>query len=206
MKKLLLVANLFVSVAMSAQIWSENFNSGTALPAGWTQETAATDGGWSVNTPAGLSSANFTIAAADGNILGTNDDGCDCDKSNDFIKTPAITLPAGEPAYLLFDYFYYNGSYNGVIETLSLEISVDGGSSWDVLQEIAGAGSWTSTGVNLSDFAGLTINIGFRYNDGGDWLYGVGLDNMEISAPDLTIIDAIVTDGAVGVFNPAITD
>jgi len=204
MKKLLLAANLLFSVAMSAQIWSENFNSGTALPAGWSQETLATDGGWSVNTSAGLSSTNFTIPASDGNILGTNDDGCDCDKSNDFIMTPAITLPAGEAAYLLFDYYYYNGAYYGAIETLSLEISVDGGSSWEVLQEIAGAGSWTSTAVNLVDFAGTAVKFGFRYNDGGDWLYGVGLDNMVVTLPDLTVIDAIVSDGGVGVFNPAI--
>jgi hypothetical protein len=204
MKKLLLAANLLLSVAMSAQIWSENFNSVSDLPAGWSQESAATDGGWSVNTPAGLSSTSFTIPASDGNILGTNDDGCDCDKSNDFIMTPSITLPAGEAAYLLFDYFYYNGTYQGATESLSLEISFDGGASWDVLQEVAGAGSWTSAAVNLTDFGGTTINLGFRYNDGGGWLYGVGLDNMEISSPDLTIVDAIVSDGGVGIFNPAI--
>ncbi len=204
MKKILLVANLFFSVAMSAQIWSENFNSGTALPAGWSQESAATDGGWSVNTSAGLSSTYFTIPASDGNILGTNDDACDCDKSNDFIMTPAITLPAGEAAFLLFDYFYFNATIAPATEILSLEISVDGGASWDVLQEIAGAGSWTAAAVDLSDFAGTNINLGFRYNDNGGWMYGVGLDNMEISSPDLTVVDAIISGGGVGVFNPAI--
>ena len=66
MKKLLLVANLFFSVAMSAQIWSENFNSGAALPAGWAFETAATDGGWSVASPTALSSQYFA------NILESN--------------------------------------------------------------------------------------------------------------------------------------
>lgn len=204
MKKILLVASLFISVTMSAQIWSENFNSGTALPAGWAQTSAASDGGWSVNTPAGLSSTSFGIAAADGNILGTNDDACDCDKSNDFITTPAVALPAGAEAYLLFDIFYYNGTYQGATESLSLEISVDGGASWAVLQEIAGAAAWTASAVNLSDYAGSTVNIGFRYNDGGGWLFGVGIDNMQIIEPDLSVIDAVITAGAVGVYNPAI--
>ena len=204
MKKLLLVANLFFSVAMSAQIWSENFNAGAALPAGWDFESAATDGGWSVASSTALSSQYFAIPAADGNILGTNDDACDCDKSNDFVMSPAIAIPAGTSPYLMFDYYYFGATYNGSTEVLTLEISVDGGISWDVLQELAGVGDWTGAAVDISAFAGTSINIGFRYNDDGGWMYGVGIDNMEITNPDLSVVDAIVTGGGVGVFNPAI--
>ena len=212
MKKILLIASLFLSVTMSAQIWSENFNSGTALPAGWTQESLSSDGGWSVNTASGLSSQYFNIPNSDGNVLGTNDDGCGCtapnecfcDKSNDFIKTSAITIPAGTTPYLMFDYYYLRATIPPATEVLTVEVSADGGNTWTVLQEIAGAGGWETAAVDLADYVGTTINLAFRYNDDGGWMYGAVIDNMQITEPDLSIIDAVITFGEVGVFNPAI--
>lgn len=204
MKKLLLFAGLFASLQMTSQIWSENFNAATGLPTGWTQLTAATDGGWAVNTATGLSSTYFTVPTADGKVIGTNDDACDCDKSNDFIMSPAIDLTGASTPYLLFDYFYFNGTYNGSTEVLTLEVSTDGGTTWAVVQELAGVGAWTNTAVSMTAYAGQTVQFGLRYNDDAGWMFGVALDNFQMIEPDLTIIDAIVSDAAVGVENPAV--
>ncbi|MFM9986975.1 MAG: choice-of-anchor J domain-containing protein [Flavobacteriales bacterium] len=199
MKKLLLAAGIFASLQMSSQIWTEDFNDETGLPTGWTQETLASDGGWSVNTATGLSSTSFAIAAADGKILGTNDDLCDCDKSNDFVKLPAFDLTLVTTPYLQFDIYYYAATYNGVTEELTVEASTDGGSSWTVLETVAGAAAWHPVALNLSAYAGGNVTIGIRYNDGGDWLYGVGLDNFSLFEPDLSVIDATITESGIGV-------
>jgi hypothetical protein len=198
MKKLLLAAGIFASLQMSSQIWTEDFNDETGLPTGWTQETLASDGGWSVNTATGLSSASFAIAAADGKIIGTNDDDCDCDKSNDFLKLPAFDLTGVVTPYLQFDIFYYAGTYDGDTEVLTVEASTDG-TTWTVLQTLAGAGAWTPVALNLTDYAGENVTIGFRYTDAGGWLFGVGLDNFSLFEPDLSIIDATITDSGLGV-------
>ena len=69
MVKRLLSTAFFAAIAVFAQsqtIWSEDFDGSNSLPAGWTQTTAATDGGWKIGTATDLSSqfsAPLTAAA-----------------------------------------------------------------------------------------------------------------------------------------------
>jgi len=208
MKKILfalVLSGLFVHSSAQTVIWEENFNSATALPTGWTQTSLASDGGWSVDTGAGLSSQSFTIAGANGKILGTNDDDCDCDKSNDFVRLPVFDLSATVTPYLLFDRFYFAGAYEGITESLHLEVSEDGGLTWAVLSTVTGAGGWNPTAINLTPYAGQNdIMIGFKYNDGGGWLFGAGLDNFQLIEPDLSIVDATAAGAGIGVFVDAV--
>ncbi|MCC6724219.1 MAG: hypothetical protein IT258_06875, partial [Saprospiraceae bacterium] len=77
MKKLLsLIAAAFAVFAVNAQTTylSADFEAG--MPAGWTQLTAASDGGFKVGTAAQLSSQYFPIADNGTKIAATNDDGC----------------------------------------------------------------------------------------------------------------------------------
>jgi thiol-disulfide isomerase/thioredoxin len=205
MKKILLGLSLFVSLSMSSQIWSENFNGGNVLPAGWSQQTLASDGGWIVGSPTALSSLSYVIPAADGNVLATNDDGCNCVKANDLLVLPVFDLTATANPYLLFDLNFGAQTYLGNTESLTAEASTDGGASWTILQTFTGSAAWQSTGTNLSDYAGMaSVQVGFRYNDGSGWLYGAALDNMSLIDPDLSVIDATVTLTAMGVDMPQV--
>ena len=67
----------------------------TVFPSGWTISTNATDGGWNLGTNQNIESQWWSVTPH-GNIIGTNDDDCDCDKSMDYlIMPPGIADSAG---------------------------------------------------------------------------------------------------------------
>jgi hypothetical protein len=92
-KTLLTLTALFASAAVFAQgqstIQSWDFNSG--IPTGWTQSTSATDGGFQAGSASSMSSQYFTITDPGSNIVGTNDDDCNCDKSDEYLITDTLT-------------------------------------------------------------------------------------------------------------------
>jgi hypothetical protein len=186
MKKMLRLAGMTLSASLVTVIGSaqttflnEPFN-GTTIPAGWSQTTLATDGGWKFGTAAANSSEFWTIPAHDGNMAATNDDECNCNKSNDRFETPAINLATAANAILSFDYFYNGGTYQGATESFKLQISTNGGANWTDLLTIPAVGEWTTRLLNLSDYVGQTIHLGFTYNDGAGWLFGAAIDNVKV--------------------------
>jgi hypothetical protein len=199
MKKMLRSAGLtlsatLVAAAASAQttFLNETF-SGTTLPAGWNQVTLATDGGWKFGTAASNSSQSWTVPAHDGNMAASNDDACNCNKSNDQLITPEINLITAANAILSFDYFFNQGSYQGATESFKVQISTNGGTTWTDLAVVPGVTAWTTRLVNLSDYLGQTIHLSFTYNDGDGWTFGSAIDNVkvqEVVAYDMAGISA----------------
>lgn len=182
MKKILLIGSfLFAISSLKAQtILSEDFE-GTSIPAGWVQTTLATDGGWKQGN--NLSSGTFPIPAHT-KMIATNDDGCNCNKSNDFMQSPSFSLVGVTNPILKFDVFFVEGTYQNATESLSLEISTDGGTTWTVMQALAGAFDWRTEIIDLTNFAGnADVKIGFRYNDGSGWTYGAAIDDFKIAIP-----------------------
>jgi thiol-disulfide isomerase/thioredoxin len=208
MKKLLLFAAVFTATSIFGQTvyWEENFDAFTAggLDATWSQSGT----GWSVNTPAALSSQYFTVPAATGNVLGINDDAVQtADYGDEFVSSPAVDLSAAVTPYLMFDMYFFAGAYNGVIETLTLETSVDGGATWVVLQDapVGNGGGWQTFAIDLASFVGQSsIQFGMRYGDGGEWLYGAAVDNIKVLSPDLSVIDASIISTGAAVEIPAV--
>ena len=190
-----------ISAHAQTSLYSENFETtaGVALPTGWTQTTNSTDGGWRTADPtstyaaaSGLSSSYFTIPALTGSTrsLGTNDDGCNCDKSADLIKSPSINCSGQSTVFMSFDYYYYEATYSGYSEVLTLRVSNNGGTSWTTIGTITGAGSWTNAIYDISSVAANQSNVMFSitYDDGGAgnaaaWLYGAAVDNFSVYAP-----------------------
>ena len=190
-----------VSVNAQTSLYSENFETttGVALPTGWTQTTNATDGGWRSANPTtnygattGLSSSYFTVPALTGSTrsLGTNDDGCNCDKSADVLASPSINCSGQSTVFLSFDYYYYEASYQGYDEVLTLKVSNNGGTSYTTVGTISGAGAWTNTVIDISSVAAnqSNVKISLTYDDGGAgnaaaWLYGAVIDNFNVYAP-----------------------
>lgn len=210
MKKTLLTTLALAGIiSLNAQtsLFSENFEgtSGIALPAGWTNTSNATDGGWRTANPtaaysasAGLSSQYFTLNALAGSTrsLGTNDDGCNCDKSNETVSTPVINCSGQSTVFLSFDMFYFEGSYNGANESLILKVSTNGGTSYTNVATLTGVPDWTNMIFDISSVAAnqSNVKVAFTYDDGADWLYGVGIDNFSVYAPAQRDIAGLTLD------------
>jgi hypothetical protein len=184
MKKILLFGGLLCSIiSLKAQtIINEDFE-GTGIPATWTQTTLSTDAGWKHGANTALQSSSFPIPAHS-KMIATNDDACNCNKSNDFITSPSFDLSTVTSAALKFDLFFVAGTYQGATESLKLESSIDGGTTWTVLQTLSGVGSWRTEIIDISSLGGnANVKIGFRYNDGSGYTFGAALDNFNVSVP-----------------------
>ncbi len=157
---------------------------GTA-PFGWTQQTAATDGGFKFGAASVLSSGSFPVPDNGGKAAGTNDDGCNCNKSNDLLIMPSFDFTNAAAVAMKFDMFYAAGVYQGVAEHAYIAVSQNFG-LWEDVVELTGDGSGWQQGylVDLSAYAGMNnVRVAFRYNDGGGWLFGFVVDNVTVFAP-----------------------
>ncbi len=187
---------LFVSIlcplcSISQIVLSEDFQSSTL--SGWTNQTNATDGGWKAGTPAGLSSQFWPIAPnGSAFIAATNDDGCNCDKSQDFLISPPLNFKGLSGIALQADIFFAKGTYQSFTEQATVEISLDG-DNWTVLEELHGHGGWDTHKINLSAYAGNdSVYVAFHYNDNGGWMFGFAIDNIIFEVPlssDAALID-----------------
>lgn len=191
MKKYLLnlIFCLLASTAMIGQvIVSADFNS--TFPADWMSTGNATDGGWAVHDATSVSSQYWqAVNPEDGTtFIGTNDDACNCDKSQDRLVTPAMDLTAAPDfIFLSFDKQYFARGFQGAVERLTLEVSYDGGATWSEIYEIPGntLANWQTEVINISDLDRVaSVNLAFRYNDGGGWLFGAALDNIRVYSPN----------------------
>jgi hypothetical protein len=191
MKKLLLsmLALASFTAANDQIIWQENFEAtvGSALPAGFTQTTLATDGGWKTGIASGLSSQNFPFIEHS-RFIATNDDACNCDKSNDLLKTPSMNLSGyASGVYLQYDLVFAGGTYQGATETAEIQYSLNGGTTWTQLGTIAGNtnNAWVTRAVLLPPavLGQSNVMLAFKYNDGGGWLFAMALDNIKVLVP-----------------------
>ncbi|MDX1913236.1 MAG: choice-of-anchor J domain-containing protein [Saprospiraceae bacterium] len=178
---------------LTAQVlYQENFEA-NGLPAGWSVSTLATDGGWKIGTPAGLSSQYFTISS-NGSLraVATNDDACNCDKSKDYLITPPLNLSSVTSTVLKADIFFGAGNYQGITERGTIEVSLDK-VNWTELATLHGHGGWDQHLVDLSAYAGKdSVYVAFHYDDNGGFLYGMAIDNVSIEVP--FTLDAALTD------------
>jgi len=182
------------SVELSAQnvLLSEDFES-DAFPENWTQQTAASDGGWVLGTAMSLESEWWSIAPH-GNIIATNDDACDCDKSEDYLILPELDFTAVENAILEFQAYYDGATFEGDTEVATIEYSLDGGVNWTVHETIEGTedGAWSAHSIGLGTLIGnSSVLIAFRYNDDFGWMFGWAIDDVFVYEP--TGLDAAMT-------------
>jgi len=209
MKKVLLSLSLVACFGYmtNAQttLYSEDFNatSGTSLPNGWTQSGS----GWVTGTSSTVNSSSFGIPTnSDGRVLIINDDGAGetANNSNQLVQSGSINLSSGTPnnLYLKFDLVYWGLTYQGATESLTMEVSTDGGSSWNVVSTIGAnpTTAWHPRYISLANYAGNSnVMIGFRYDDDGGWVFGAAIDNISIINAlnnDLSLISATPAQGS----------
>ena len=187
MKKILLsLAAVFAATGLMAQgqsvIYSENFDNG--VPSTWTQSTNATDGGFLGGNSTSLSSQYFSFTNPGSNFVATNDDGCNCDKSNEYLITDVIDLSGYSVMHATFKSFYYGATYQGATEVAEFLYSTNGGATWTSLGTLDPAGDWETQWIDVTAACGnANVQFAFNYQDGGGWLYGLGIDDFAVFAP-----------------------
>ena len=187
MKKILLsLAAVFAAKGLMAQgqsvIYSENFDNG--VPSTWTQTTNATDGGFLGGNSTSLSSQYFSFTNPGSNFVATNDDGCNCDKSNEYLITDVIDLSGYSVMHATFKSFYYGATYQGATEVAEFLYSTNGGATWTSLGTLDPAGDWETQWIDVTAACGnANVQFAFNYQDGGGWLYGLGIDDFAVFAP-----------------------
>lgn len=187
MKKILLsLAAIFAATGLMAQgqsvIYSENFDNG--VPSTWTQTTNATDGGFLGGNSTSLSSQYFSFTNPGSNFVATNDDGCNCDKSNEYLITDVIDLSGYSVMHATFKSFYYGATYQGATEVAEFLYSTNGGATWTSLGTLDPAGDWETQWIDVTAACGnANVQFAFNYQDGGGWLYGLGIDDFAVFAP-----------------------
>ena len=180
MKKLLFILLFFPLIVFGQTILLEEDFEGLTFPLGWTQTTNASDGGWLLGTNISLQSQWWSVASH-GKFIATNDDGCDCDKTVDFLIMPAIDLSNMTSAVLQFQSYFDAGSLNGGTEVATVEYSLDNGATWNLLQTIVGSddGAWDTQTISLNSLAGnVNVLLAFHYFDDNNWLFGWGIDDV----------------------------
>jgi len=162
-------------------ILQEDFESNAPT---WDQTKAGDSDGWKFGSGSSLSSDYWGIPDHDGKAAATNDDGCDCDKSGDYLMTPSIDLTLYGSIFLTADIYYGEATYDGDTETATVEVSTDGGTNWDVIETLGAAEDWKEYAIDLSAYAGQSdVIIAFHYNDNGGWLFGIAVDNVHVFEP-----------------------
>ncbi len=164
-------------------LFTEEFETST-IPVDWQINSNATDGGWKFGTSQSLSSASFEIESNGTFIAATNDDNCNCNKTDEYLISKPIDLSGTSTAILKFDLYYADRTYEGTQEDASVEISTDG-TNWTILDDLHGHGGWDQHIINITEYTGgATVYIAFRYDDNGGWLYGMAVDNVVIEVPN----------------------
>ena len=207
MKTIFILSLFLASTNLFGQtiLVDENFDVGT-FPAGWTQTSNATDGGWLMGNNNSLHSQWWSIAAH-GNFIATNDDACDCDKTLDYLIMPPLDLSAITSPVLQFESYFDAGSLSGGTEVATVEYSLDNGVTWNLLQTIVGTddGAWDAQTVSLNSISGnANVLLAFHYFDDNNWLFGWGIDDVlvfELEGTDLEL-SALLMNATVDVQSP----
>jgi C1A family cysteine protease len=178
---LAMISFAFFNLSLAQALLSEGFESGTFPPTGWTQQKIG----------AGFSlSQNYYHSG--GNSATHMDD---IETQDDWLISPLINIEAADKVSLTFWQYgwflqYITDGYHQVGVSADME-------NWDVIYtgyppsgETGAGGVWENITLNLSDYAGQEVYIGFRYvgNYEDQWYID---DVSAVIDNDAPVIDSI---------------
>lgn len=192
-KKLLFLFFIAAYTYMSAQtiIFQENFNAttGTLAPKDWKITTKAKDGGWLSGTVTSLSSQYLPMVGNNTRVMATNEDKCNCDKSEDILATPVMNLKDNKTLFFALDVYFGGLEDQGVKENAYILSSIDKGANWEQVAEIEPTVSgenvvWARRVYDISKLAGNSeVMLAIMFTDNNGYLYGMGIDNVVVYEP-----------------------
>ncbi|MEY4905374.1 MAG: hypothetical protein RLZZ292_3189 [Bacteroidota bacterium] len=204
MKKQLFLSLLFLCGILAAQaqqkfFFKEDFEKGQ-YPAKWKKKSVAKDGGWKIAQAADVKSASFDFKGNTTYFASTNDDKCNCDKSNDVLITAPINLKGATTVHLAMKAFFLGfhalDSVGTIVpEKAFVQASTDAGATWKTLNAIettanvdtvvaSGNIKWGKRAFDLTPYNKDTaVLISFNYQDSGVDFFGLAIDDVEIYEP-----------------------
>lgn len=190
---LLIVTTLFLGSVASAQNFhvKEDFNTGS-LPTGWTTNAAIGANTWS-----------FGIDGSSDNAGNNNFDGTSMAFFDDDNLTLAAPSSRAELISPVFDNsansadtrleFDYNFKQYSLAIPDSFSVEVFDGTAWVQVFSTGtdDCGTWTDVAcaslprasIDISAYANAACQVRFIYDDGNDWAWYVGVDNVEVFSP-----------------------
>jgi hypothetical protein len=112
-------------------------------------------------------------ASANDDLAGSASDG-----SQDYLYTNVIGLSGYSSATLDF-WYHFNGAFGHVAG--GVEVSGDGGASWDGELILPADADWQQYSLNLDAYAGdNNVRIRFHSDDGGAWAAGYAIDGVSL--------------------------
>ena len=135
------------------------------------------------DTPANASSSGFNIpAVSSGSFVAyLNDNACFCDLFQTYLELPALDFSSATQAEMNFDYFFIKGTSNFETEDFKVVISTDNGSTYQLLYDAPGSGTWQNVTLDLDAYVGnANLLIRMIYGDNGENILGVAVDNIDV--------------------------
>ena len=202
------------AVDCDSEFYCENFEdvNTPALPDG--MNTSSLENNYYVPTESGnvQVSGFFTGNSQDAGVGGywtylddhttfamTNDDSClpggvapneanNCDLSFEVLELPEMDFTGQTNMWILFE-FYHDKNWGG--GDASVEISVDGGTTWEELSDgpLPETQAWQAAAFDLSDYSdSSSVTIRFLWSDAGSWASGFAIDDIVINPlPDYAL-------------------
>ncbi|MEX2595287.1 MAG: T9SS type A sorting domain-containing protein [Salibacteraceae bacterium] len=151
-----------------------------SLPIGWTSQSLATEGfitGTAGNTPGQSNENGFWPVPLHGIFAMTNDDVCNCDKSQDRLLSPVINASGLDQLFLAFNAFQ-NGSG---AQQASVAIKASG-LPWLSLMTLPSSSNWEDYYIAIpKSYLRPGFQIRFEYDDQGNYASGLAIDDVLLS-------------------------
>jgi subtilisin family serine protease len=176
-------------------VFSDDFESAQGWVTDPNNNDTATTGQWERADPQPTSNSGVTLQLGDpvsgvndlvtGAIAGANAGVDDIDNGDTTIRSPSIPLPSGTGLELTFSWYFAH--LNNATSADYLRVFVVSGGTTQVFQVLGAGvnrpGAWTQASVDLSSFAGQTIQIQIEAADaGGPSLIEAGIDDVTVTA------------------------
>jgi hypothetical protein len=179
---------------------------------GWTVSGSVSDGAWERGVPAGGGDRGDPAADADDSgqcfVTDNVDGNSDVDGGTTILTSPLLDASAG-PATISYWRWYSNTQGdNPMADTFVVEISDDGGATWETLEVVGPSGpevdgGWFNKEFLIADFVDLTDQIRVRFSAsdlGGGSIVEAGVDGVELTLIDCTSLpEDLNGDGVVDV-------
>lgn len=163
----------------------EHFEGTVFPPANWQDTTQGM--GWFASENG--SSAAFAIpphttyAVVNNDLAGAGNNGC-CD----YLVTPQMDLTQDSSYTLSFNSFFRGWD----AETVTVEISTDGGNTWNILLEVLPHFTWATLTIDLSPYSGPAgsqqVQLAFKASDNGSaGATGWAIDDVVVMSEELEV-------------------
>ncbi|MEM0998546.1 MAG: M43 family zinc metalloprotease [Bacteroidota bacterium] len=157
--------------------YSESFESGLG---DWSQ-SSSDDFDWARRSGTTPSSGTGPSSAASGTFyVYVEASNPNFPSRRTLLNGPCFDLPSNSQVNFSFQYHMLGNA----VGTVDLEVSTDGGSSWTSVWNQSGTqgSNWNAASVNLSSYAGSTIQVRYNALTATSWQGDIAIDDISVTA------------------------